>query len=361
MGQILSAPVTTKHSTEGENKRLMFGASSMQGWRISMEDAHTHILEYKDTGAAFFGVFDGHGGANVAKYSSQQLKENVFGSEAFRKGDFKQSLRDAFFKIDSDLREDPEFQNEASGSTAIVALLTKDNTLYVSNAGDSRAVISTHGLAVALSQDHKPSHPKETERIQNAGGHVEFGRVNGNLALSRALGDFEFKCMPDLPPEKQAVTAEPDITVHTLSEKDEFMVLACDGIWDCLTNQEVVNFVRKHVANHVPLREICEKLMDSCLAESAGNGGIGCDNMTVEIVAFLNGKTKEEWYNSIRETVKATSPSEIKEHSINEPQKTTTVPSESRQYSAKELESLSDLTLESSDKKEQHEQENSRK
>ena len=79
MGQILSAPVTTKHSTEGENKRLMFGASSMQGWRISkslysiliierllmslgMEDAHTHILEYKDTGAAFFGVFDGHGG-----------------------------------------------------------------------------------------------------------------------------------------------------------------------------------------------------------------------------------------------------------------------------------------------------------
>lgn len=92
-----------------------------------------------------------------------------------------------------------------------------------SNAGDSRAIICTRGRAIALSQDHKPGNEKETARIEKAGGHVEFGRVNGkclkslkrqdlfiisqgNLALSRALGDFEFKANKNLPAEEQAVS-----------------------------------------------------------------------------------------------------------------------------------------------------------
>ncbi|KAI7906951.1 phosphatase 2C-like domain-containing protein [Cokeromyces recurvatus] len=311
MGQILASPITTKHTTEGKNSRLLFGASSMQGWRISMEDAHTHILDYENTGTAFFAVFDGHGGANIAKYSSQQLPELVINSEDFKKGEYKDSLRKGFFQIDANLREDPEYEHEPSGCTAIVALLTKDNVLYISNAGDSRAIICANGIAVALSQDHKPTNPKETERIKNAGGYVEMGRVNGNLALSRALGDFEFKNATDLPPEKQAVTADPDITVHKMTDKDEFIVLACDGIWDCMTNQEVATFVRKHVANNVPLKEICERLMDNCLADSSNTGGVGCDNMTVEIIAFLNGKTEEEWYAKIRDSVAELYPTEV--------------------------------------------------
>ncbi len=69
----------------------------------------------------------------------------------------------------------------------------------------------------------------EKARICAAGGYVDFGRVNGNLALSRAIGDFEFKKTPELPPESQVVTAFPDVTIHTISEDDEFLVLACDG------------------------------------------------------------------------------------------------------------------------------------
>lgn len=69
----------------------------------------------------------------------------------------------------------------------------------------------------------------EKARIQAAGGFVDFGRVNGNLALSRALGDFEFKKSPELAPEQQIVTAFPDVTIHEISEDDEFMVVACDG------------------------------------------------------------------------------------------------------------------------------------
>ncbi|KAK4520429.1 uncharacterized protein ATC70_008564 [Mucor velutinosus] len=318
MGQILSSPITTKHSTEGKDAMFLFGASSMQGWRITMEDAHTHILDYDSTGAGFFAVFDGHGGANVAKYSSQNLARIVMESDDFKKGHYQEALRKGFLKIDQDLRADPEYEQETSGCTAIVALLTKDNNLYVSNAGDSRAIICTDGKAIALSEDHKPGSQKETDRIEKAGGHVEFGRVNGNLALSRALGDFEFKTA-NLPPEQQAVTANPDITVHKLTEKDEFMVLACDGIWDCLSNAEVAAFIRKQVANDVPLKEICERLMDTCLADSTGTGGVGCDNMTVEIVAFLNGQSEEQWYAKIRDSVAAVSPMDVP-NSINSTQ-----------------------------------------
>lgn len=80
-----------------------------------------------------------------------------------------------------------------------------------------------------MSYDHKPQNQEEIKRIINAGGFVEFGRVNGNLALSRAIGDFEFKQNANLPAELQAVTANPDIMDVQLTEADEFMVMACDG------------------------------------------------------------------------------------------------------------------------------------
>lgn len=69
----------------------------------------------------------------------------------------------------------------------------------------------------------------EKARITAAGGFVDFGRVNGNLALSRAIGDFEFKKSADLPPEQQIVTAYPDVVVHEMGDDDEFLVIACDG------------------------------------------------------------------------------------------------------------------------------------
>lgn len=97
------------------------------------------------------------------------------------------------------------------------------------NAGDSRSVLGIKGRAKPLSFDHKPQNEGEKARICAAGGFVDFGRVNGNLALSRAIGDFEFKKSADLPPEQQIVTAYPDVTVHEISDDDEFLVIACDG------------------------------------------------------------------------------------------------------------------------------------
>ncbi|KAI8331364.1 phosphatase 2C-like domain-containing protein [Chlamydoabsidia padenii] len=229
MGQTLSEPVTEKHTTEGKDSRVMYAASGMQGWRFTMEDAHTTIPEYKDTKTSFFAVFDGHGGSEVAKYSGEHLHHRILDADAFRENKFREALIQGYLGIDEDLRADPLQDRVPSGCTAVSALITEDNVLYVANVGDSRAVLCTDGHAIALSEDHKPTNDKETKRIKDAGGYVEFGRVNGNLALSRALGDFEFKQRPDLSAEQQVVTADPDVTQRQLTEKDDFIIIACDG------------------------------------------------------------------------------------------------------------------------------------
>jgi protein phosphatase 2C family protein 2/3 len=130
-------------------------------------------------------------------------------TSAFDRGRYRDAIRRGYYGIDEDLKKDPKFDNDNSGCTAVCALLTKNNVLYVSNAGDSRAVISTKdGRAIPLSQDHKPKQAKEEARIRYAGGFVENGRVNGSLALSRALGDFSFKTNAHLTPDRQAVTGK---------------------------------------------------------------------------------------------------------------------------------------------------------
>jgi protein phosphatase 2C family protein 2/3 len=144
---------------------------------------------------------------------------------------------------------------------------------------------------------------EETARITAAGGFVEFARVNGNLALSRAIGDFEFKQNFSLDAQHQIVTADPDIITHKIDGEEEFLVLACDGIWDCLSSQQVIDFTRRAVANGDKLGKICEDMMVKCLATESETGGIGCDNMTVVVIALLGGRTPEEWQAWVKERV----------------------------------------------------------
>lgn len=281
----------------------------MQGWRITMEDAHTTILDLLKTPKkkiSFFAVFDGHGGSTVAKYAGEKLHRRLSLDAEFIKGtDYESILKEIFLGLDADLRVDPNHINDPSGCTAVSCVITDDWRVFCANAGDSRAVISANGEAIPLSFDHKPTNAEETKRIVGAGGFVEYGRVNGNLALSRAFGDFDFKKNNSLPPELQAVTAHPDVIERTIAGTDEFIVVACDGIWDCMSNQEVINFIRQEIINTSgDLGKICELLMDKCLAPSCDYAGLGCDNMTVIIVALLKEhKTKEDWVASVKNTV----------------------------------------------------------
>ncbi|KAF3073916.1 hypothetical protein TsFJ059_005355 [Trichoderma semiorbis] len=311
MGQTLSEPVVEKTSEKGEDDRLLYGVSAMQGWRISMEDAHTAELNLtppdNDTKThpdrlSFFGVFDGHGGDKVALFAGENIHKIVFKQDSFKTGDYAQGLKDGFLATDRAILNDPKYEEEVSGCTACVSLIA-GNKLYVANAGDSRGVLGIKGRAKPLSNDHKPQLETEKSRITAAGGFVDFGRVNGNLALSRAIGDFEFKKSAELSPENQIVTAFPDVEEHDLTEEDEFLVIACDGIWDCQSSQAVVEFVRRGIAAKQDLDKICENMMDNCLASNSETGGVGCDNMTMVIIGFLHGKTKEQWYDEIAKRV----------------------------------------------------------
>ncbi|KAK0762446.1 hypothetical protein N5P37_005259 [Trichoderma harzianum] len=311
MGQTLSEPVVEKTSEKGEDDRLLYGVSAMQGWRISMEDAHTAELNLtppdNDTKThpdrlSFFGVFDGHGGDKVALFAGENIHKIVFKQDSFKTGDYAQGLKDGFLATDRAILSDPKYEEEVSGCTACVSLIA-GNKLYVANAGDSRGVLGIKGRAKPLSNDHKPQLETEKSRITAAGGFVDFGRVNGNLALSRAIGDFEFKKSAELSPENQIVTAFPDVEEHDLTEEDEFLVIACDGIWDCQSSQAVVEFVRRGIAAKQDLDKICENMMDNCLASNSETGGVGCDNMTMVIIGFLHGKTKEQWYDEIAKRV----------------------------------------------------------
>lgn len=163
---------------------------------------------------------------------------------------------------------DDEFMNnmesgpgKASGCTAVVALMA-GRELYVANAGDSRCVVCRAGKVVEMSFDHKPEDDIEFERIRKAGGRVTLdGRVNGGLNLSRAIGDHGYKMNKELTAEEQMISAQPDLKRHTLEPEDEFMVLACDGIWNYMTNEEVVGYVKQRIdAGKLTLAQICEEV-----------------------------------------------------------------------------------------------------
>lgn len=330
MGIYLSTPKTEKLSEDGENGRVRYGLSSMQGWRATMEDAHAAYPDL-DASTSFFGVYDGHGGKVVAKFCAKYLHQQVLKNEAYTAGDLGTSVQKSFFRMDEMMRgqrgwrelavlgdkinkftgmiegliwsprsssdsndhvddwafeEGPhsDFAGPTSGSTACVAII-RNNQLVVANAGDSRCVISRKGQAYNLSRDHKPDLEVEKERILKAGGFIHAGRVNGSLNLARAIGDMEFKQNKFLPPEKQIVTANPDINTVELCDDDDFIVLACDGIWDCMSSQQLVDFIQEQLISESKLSAVCERVLDRCLAPSTA-GGEGCDNMTMILVQF---------------------------------------------------------------------------
>ncbi|KAL4705759.1 hypothetical protein ACJJTC_006540 [Scirpophaga incertulas] len=202
--------------------------------------------------------------------------------------DFEAESSDEDGEEDISAAEEP---GNDSGCTAVVALL-RGNQLYVANAGDSRCIICREGTAIDMSIDHKPEDALELKRITNAGGNVSNdGRINGGLNLSRAIGDHSYKQNKDLDAKEQMITALPDVKILTIEpEKDQFMVLACDGIWNFMSSQDVCDFILPRLKEgRERLSQICEEMFDHCLAPSTMGDGTGCDNMTAIIIRFKDG------------------------------------------------------------------------
>jgi serine/threonine protein phosphatase PrpC len=179
---------------------------------------------------------------------------------------------------------------ERSGSTGIVVLLTPSH-IICANTGDSRAVLRRHGNVLPLSFDHKPTDTAERRRILAAGGVVKGKRVDGDLAVSRAFGDFVYKQDKSLSIEKQRVAVVPDLLVYPRDMAgDEFILVACDGIWDVASNKQCTEFVQSLLSEgEIDLGFICEEAIDTCLDRNSR------DNMTLMMIglAAMNVNTSQ--------------------------------------------------------------------
>ena len=340
MGDFLSTPNKEKDSFDGENNFVRFGSSAMQGWRYRMEDAHLHSLN--NSNLDIFGVFDGHGGKEVSQFVKNHFIEEFINNPNTKYENIPNSLIETFLKMDDLLRTqkgkeeltelnkiskkeddeqdkkekkggekdfykylDPKNSEDCdianiTGCTAGVSVINEKNKkIYFANAGDSRAVICKNGIGYQMSHDHKPDSAKEKNRIYKAGGWVNEGRIKGNLNLSRSLGDFEYKQDKNLSPKDQMITAYPEINIEIIDDNCEFIIVACDGIWDCLTPQGACDYIRTRLydqktglpKNNVKISKIIEEMMDSIISDDIGNeNGIGCDNMSCIVIQFKNNK-----------------------------------------------------------------------
>ncbi|KTG43059.1 hypothetical protein cypCar_00015172 [Cyprinus carpio] len=300
MGAFLDKPKMEKHNAHGEGNGLCYGLSSMQGWRVEMEDAHTAVIGLPNglDPWSFFAVYDGHAGSQVARYCCEHLLEHITSNPDFQGGgggggpavepsvdSVKSGIRTGFLQIDDHMRQISEKKHggaDRSGSTAVGVMISPRH-IYFINCGDSRGLLSRGGAVHFFTQDHKPSNPLEKERIQNAGGSVMIQRVNGSLAVSRALGDFDYKCVHGKGPTEQLVSPEPEVYAIERSEaEDEFIVLACDGIWDVMANEELCDFVRSRLEVTDDLERVCNEIVDTCLYKGSR------DNMSVVLVCFVS-------------------------------------------------------------------------
>lgn len=327
MGQLLSHPVEDKTIDSHTHDTLTYCIGSMQGYRTSMEDAHDVRINQQEL-LAIFGVFDGHGGSVSLEYLSEHLTRDIFKRlnrtlPTLQLNDFIRIIKDSFFRIDSDLESNGGSKH--CGSTAVVAALVRNRFIVVANSGDSRCILSLDGAAKTLSFDHKPILMNERIRIENSNGYIRNDRINEILALSRAFGDFKFKNnkihstsnvhiiknkkyfknVIVLPPELYQVSVEPDIMVYDLKSQPipEFVILACDGIWDCYKNKVLIDMIRLKLSLGWKLNKIIEFILNDSLTMANNYTGIGFDNMTLIIVAVHPNSTIDEWYEMIKNKI----------------------------------------------------------
>merc|ERR1711920_480041 len=213
------------------------------GKRATMEDNFMHIDGFaglKEQG--FFAIYDGHGGKRTVDFLTCGFHINLAYHLKHNPDEPIQKVFEQVYEhTDAQIRRQQILQ---SGATAITAFLRNEKVensnerkrvIHCANVGDSRAVLVVKGVAHRLSKDHKATDPDEKKRIEQEGGFVSrCDRVNGLLAVSRAFGDHMLK---------PAVSAKPYYSSHEIDENTPYLVLACDGLWDVMEDQEVVDFI----------------------------------------------------------------------------------------------------------------------
>jgi serine/threonine protein phosphatase PrpC len=281
---------------------LRFNAAvhSEQGFRNSMEDEEIVLQDLATSNwrhCSFFGIYDGHGGRECVSFVRQRLHMNFVAALHAKGGldksaqvhhDIYESLFNGFLETDRQflsMAQQQEGFNGASGCAAVVACVI-GGWVWCANAGDSRALLCRDGRAVELSRDHKPDRDDEAQRIVNAGGFVSFRRVLGRLAVSRAFGDEEYKYTTERSSNgKPLVIVDPEIRVEQLTPQDEFLFMACDGLFDVFTSQEAVEFIHSRLAS-MPSNEQDPQRAVQDIVHEAIHERRSRDNVTALLVTF---------------------------------------------------------------------------
>jgi serine/threonine protein phosphatase PrpC len=216
-------------------------------FRPSMEDFAKCIDVFNnDKEKGFFSIYDGHGGADVVKYVKDQMPEIFTKLMAGIPNDdlnMEKIIVNAFHKMDEELKQYVHLA-EYMGCTASIVYIGKEKDLsgynnyskvvYAANVGDSRVVLVTNFGAKRLTYDHKASDYNEANRIRSCGGIIFNERVFGQLILTRALGDLSLK--------RQGVIPTPYVSKYHISDKDKYIVMASDGVWDVLSDEDMFLF-----------------------------------------------------------------------------------------------------------------------
>lgn len=270
---------------------------AIKNTRRKMEDRHICIRDFngmygvKDAEpTSFYGVFDGHGGQDAAIYTSAHLCYNIAKSSKYPHN-IEAAMREAFLKTDDAFIDKSDKHAMYSGTTALACIYrAKEKRLIVGWVGDSQALLACEGKVCQIVSPHSPSIESERIRIEEMGGVIMNWdgsyRVNGQLAISRAIGDAS---------HKPFISSEPDISSVSLDGGEDFLIIASDGLWESLSEDAIAILVYREIAkNPGCASSIADKIIESARKLTS-------DNITVIVVFFKDPYliAKSTWLNKM--------------------------------------------------------------
>lgn len=295
MGVYSSKPDTRKYSLSGHINTINFDVSSLKGWRRSMEDMFAVKLNILPN-IHFFAIFDGHGGSEVSEFCKEVLPKELEANKDFQEQNWQKAFEDTFEKIDNMLRTEEgrklmntihggEGNPSLSGSSAEVCLITPTE-IVIAEVGTSKCILAKRDkTCTVLSLDHNVYDKAERDRIRKAGGWISEGRVNDSLTVTRSLGILNYKMNEKVDARSQIIISTPHVSVHTIQEDFDFVMLATDGTFDLMPEEKVQEKLSKEMKEGKPLKKSIEDLLDSLVAKDTASGD-GCDNMTLMVICF---------------------------------------------------------------------------
>jgi len=235
-------------------KNFAYNENPNAGNRNYMEDKGKSIINLNgNPDEALFCLFDGHGGDNVSIFLQQNFDKFFKEILPINAQNYDYKLKNLFSSIDNQIKEK---NYDQVGSTATIVYIVKESgrkILYCANIGDTRCVLIKSMEYKRLSYDDRASDEKESNRIIQEGGVVFGGRVYGQLMLTRAFGDMEFK--------SHGVLSEPHVTRVMLNEEDKYIIIASDGVWDVINDEEIYEMSKMYIDS----KEFCKNIVQTSI------------------------------------------------------------------------------------------------